>query len=187
MAELTTDRLLLRQWHDADLEPFAHLNADAEVMRYFPAPLDRARSDALAQRARSSIAGRGWGLWAVEVRTDHTFIGFVGLAEPSFDAHFTPAVEVGWRLARRFWGHGYATEAARVAVAYGFDDLGLSEIVSFTAELNLPSQRVMQRLGMSHDPADDFDHPALPGSPLQRHVLYRLRARQAREPATISR
>jgi RimJ/RimL family protein N-acetyltransferase len=170
-----TERLVLRQWRDDDLEPFAALNADLEVMRYFPAPLTRAQSDALAERERERIARGGWGLWAVEVVDGPPFVGFVGLARPAFDAHFTPAVEVGWRLAREHWGRGYATEAARAALAFGFDELDLAEIVSFTSVLNERSQRVMDRIGMSRDLDGDFDHPSLPaGHPLRRHVLYRI-------------
>jgi ribosomal-protein-alanine N-acetyltransferase len=175
VAELRTARLLLRQWRDDDLEPFAGLNADPETMRFFPFPPSREESDALAERSRRQIDAEGWGLWAVEVTGGASFIGFVGLARPGFEAHFTPAVEVGWRLGREHWGRGYATEAARAAVAYGFEELGLAEIVSFTSPLNEPSWRVMERLGMSHDPADDFDHPRVPADhPLRLHVLYRL-------------
>ena len=175
MAQLRTERLLLRQWQPDDLEPFAALNADPETMRYFPAPIQREESDAFAERIRRQIESEGWGLWAVEAVGIAPFIGFVGLARPSFEAHFTPAVEVGWRLARDHWGRGYATEAARASLAYGFDELGLVEIVSFTSLLNEPSWRVMERLGMSHDSADDFEHPRLPeGHPLRLHVLYRL-------------
>ena len=175
MSDLRTERLLLRQWRDEDLEPFAELNADPETMRYFPAPPTREESDALAERSRRQIDDEGWGLWAVEVPGGTSFVGFVGLARPSFEEHFTPAVEVGWRLARRHWGRGYATEAGRAALAYGFDELGLEEIVSFTSRLNAPSRRVMERLGMSRDPADDFEHPRVPlGHPLRPHVLYRL-------------
>ena len=176
MTELRTPRLVLRQWREADLEPFAALNADPEVMRHFPAPLTRAQSDALAESARTVIAKRGWGLWAVEVVEGAPFIGFVGLAEPHFEAHFTPAVEVGWRLARDHWGKGYANEGARAAVAFGFAELGLEEIVSFATVVNERSRRVMERLGMRHDAADDFDHPLLAqGHPLRPHMLYRLR------------
>jgi RimJ/RimL family protein N-acetyltransferase len=175
VTDLRTERLLLRQWQDADLEPFAALNADPETMRFFPQPPSREQSDALAEQSRRQIDENGWGLWAVEVVGSASFIGFVGLARPSFEEHFTPAVEVGWRLAREHWGHGFATEAGRAAIGYGFEELGLEEIVSFTSELNEPSQRVMQRLGMSHDPADDFEHPRIaPGHPLRPHVLYRL-------------
>ncbi|HEV8180080.1 MAG TPA: GNAT family N-acetyltransferase [Gaiellaceae bacterium] len=175
MADLRTERLLLRQWRDEDLGPFAELNGDPETMRFFPAPPSREESDQLAARERRQIDEEGWGLWAVEVVGGAGFIGFVGLARPSFEARFTPGVEVGWRLARDHWGHGYATEAGRAALAHGFEDLGLEEIVSFTSPLNEPSWRVMQRLGMSHDPADDFEHPRVPvGHPLRLHVLYRL-------------
>jgi RimJ/RimL family protein N-acetyltransferase len=175
MNALRTPRLVLRQWREGDFESFAALNADPEVMRFFSAPLTREESDALAKRAERDIAERGWGLWAVEVNESAPFIGFVGLAEPSFDAHFTPAVEVGWRLARDQWGNGYATEAARAAAAFGFDELGLDEIVSFTSVVNEPSRRVMERLGMTHHPREDFDHPSVSDGPLRRHVLYRLR------------
>jgi len=165
---------LLRGWREADTAPFAALNADREVMEHFPAPLTRAESDALMERAQAALEERGWGLWCLDV--DGACVGFVGLAVPRFEAHFTPCVEIGWRLARAAWGHGYATAAARLALAHGFDVVGLSEIVSFTATSNLRSQRVMQRLGMTHDPAEDFDHPRLAeGHPLRRHVLYRLR------------
>ncbi len=189
MTELRTDRLLLRQWRPEDREPFAAMNADPEVMRHFPAALDRAGSDALAARAEAHIAEHGWGLWAVEApdrggvspaepaRSAGTaFAGFIGLLEVSFQAHFTPAVEVGWRLAEQFWGYGYATEGARAALVYAFVQLELDSVVSFTAVGNDRSRRVMERLSMSHDPVDDFDHPNLPGSPVERHVLYRLRA-----------
>ena len=174
MTELRTPRLLLRQWQEDDLEPFAALNADPEVMRHFPAPLTRSQSDAFASRARAHIGVLGWGLWAVEV--EHApFVGFVGLSEARLDAHFTPAVEVGWRLAREHWGKGYATEGARAALAFAFDELRLPEIVSFTTVANDRSRRVMERLGLTHDPADDFDHPRLaPDDPVRPHVLYRL-------------
>ena len=175
MPALSTPRLVLRQWRDDDLEPFARLNADPEVMRFFPAPLARDQSDALAARARTGIDERGWGLWAVEVVDSSRFIGFIGLAEPGFEAHFTPAVEVGWRLSRDAWGNGYATEGARAALAHGFDGLGLAEIVSFTSAINRRSRNVMERVGMHHDPADDFEHPSVPDGPLRLHVLYRLR------------
>lgn len=175
MSELVTDRLALRQWRDADLAPFAALNADPEVMRYFPAPLTRTQSDEFAGYVHETIERQGWGLWAVEVIDGPAFIGFVGLNRVTFDEHFTPAVEVGWRLARPFWGYGYATEAATAALSFGFERLELDEIVSFTTRSNEPSIRVMRRLGMRHDAAGDFDHPRVPeASPLRRHVLYRL-------------
>lgn len=174
--EPVTDRLLLRQWRDDDKPPFAGLNADPVAMEHFPSTLDRSASDDFADRNAAHIAEHGWGLWALEVRETGRFIGFTGLAVPRFEAPFTPAVEVGWRLVRQAWGFGYATEAARAATAVGFETLGLDEIVSFTAVRNERSRAVMRRLGMSHDAGDDFDHPALPvGHRLRRHVLYRLR------------
>lgn len=169
--ERRTARLLLRPWTAADREPFAELNADPEVMRYFPATLNRAQSDAMAARCEQRLLENGWGLWAVEV--EGRFAGFTGLARPSWDPSLT---EVGWRLARWAWGHGYATEAAREALRVGFDEVGLDEIVSFTAPTNQRSRAVMERLGMTCDPADDFDYPTIAvGHPLRRSVLYRLR------------
>ena len=173
---LTTARLRLRQWREEDLAPFAALNADPQVMEFFPKVLTRAESDAVAGRIRDHFVRHGFGLWAVEVRGAADFVGFVGLAVPSFDAHFTPCVEIGWRLAREHWGHGYATEAATAALAFGFGDRALEEIVAFTVPTNIPSRRVMGRLGMRRLPADDFEHPAIAdGHPLRSHVLYRLR------------
>lgn len=147
-------------------------------MRYFPAPLTPAQSDAFASHLRTLIDQQGWGLWAVEIRGGDPFIGFVGLSRPGFEAHFTPAVEVGWRLARHHWGKGYATEAATAALGCAFEELRCPEVVSFTAAINEPSLRVMQRLGMTHNPADDFDHPRVSAGPLRRHALYRLTAQQ---------
>jgi ribosomal-protein-alanine N-acetyltransferase len=172
---LRTERLLLRDWRDADRGPFAALNADREVMEHFPSTLSRAQSDALVDRIRGELRDGDWGLWAIEVADTAEFVGFTGLTRQTFPAPFTPAVEVGWRLARAAWGRGYATEAARAAVTQGFGS-DLEEIVSMTSTGNLRSQAVMQRLGMHRDPADDFDHPNVPaGSPHRRHVLYRLR------------
>jgi RimJ/RimL family protein N-acetyltransferase len=175
--EIRTARLLLRPWQMADREPFARLNADPRVMEHFSSPLSSDDSDALADRLEAEIAWRGWGLWAVEIPGLAPFAGFIGLSVPSFEAAFTPCVEVGWRLAAEFWGAGYATEGASAAIGFGFQTLNLREIVSFTVPGNVRSRRVMERLGMSHDPAHDFDHPSLPvGHPLRRHVLYRLHA-----------
>ena len=176
MAELRTERLLLRQWREDDFDPFAELNADPEAMRFFPSALTREQSDALATLARTMLSERGWGLWAVEVVDGAPFVGFVGLNVPTFEAPFLPAVEIGWRLGREHWGHGYATEGARAAARFGFEELGLDEIVSFTSVVNERSRRVMERLGMTHDPAGDFDHPRVPKGPLRRHVLYRLKS-----------
>ena len=143
-------------------------------MEHFPSTLSRAGSDALARRARAAVDEQGWGLWAVEAE-DGAFCGFVGLARPRFEARFTPCVEVGWRLARATWGRGYAPEAARRALTFGFEELGLDEVVSFTVPANLRSRRVMEKLGMSHDPGDDFVHPRFPDDPrMGPHVLYRM-------------
>jgi ribosomal-protein-alanine N-acetyltransferase len=172
---LETERLLLREWRDADRAPFAAMNADPRVMEHFPSRLTRPESDAFIRRMRERWAVEGFGLWAVERQADGRFLGFTGLAAPTFKAHFTPCVEVGWRFAVEAWGHGYATEAARAALRFGFEDLDLAEIVSFTVPANTRSRAVMERLGMTRDPADDFDHPRLPeGHPLRHHVLYRL-------------
>ncbi len=172
---ITTPRLLLRRWQPSDLEPFARLNADPEVRRYFPGLLIRQESDAAVARIEQSIDQHGFGFWAAELRETGAFIGFIGIEVADFEAHFTPAVEAGWRLARQFWGQGYATEGARGALNYGFETLALEKIVSITAVENQRSRAVMERLGMTYQPEDDFDHPALPeGHRLQRHVLYRI-------------
>lgn len=174
---LRTDRLVLRRWRAEDLEPFAALNADPEVMARFPSTLDRAASDALAETADAHFDEHGFGLWAVEVAGTGRLVGYTGLAVPRFTAHFTPAVEVGWRLARHAWGQGYATEAAAAALDDAFGRVGLAEVVSFTSVGNERSRAVMRRLGMAHDAVEDFDHPGLsPGHWLRRHVLYRLGA-----------
>lgn len=171
---LATERLLLRQWQRRDLGPFADMNADPEVMRHFPAPLDTQQSNDLAAHLCQLIARDGWGFWAVETRSHAEFIGFVGLRETKPDMPFGSCIEIGWRLAQAHWGKGYATEAARRALSFGFEVLALEEIVSFTALPNLRSQAVMQKLGMHRAP-DDFDHPAVPqGHALRRHCLYRL-------------
>lgn len=174
LIEIETSRLLLRQWRDTDYQPFAALNADPRVMEFFPEPLSKTQSDRMADRIRGLIEQKGWGFWAVEATGVAPFIGFVGLHEPSAELSCSPCVEVGWRLATPYWGKGYASEAAAAALRVGFEQLGLSEIVSFTAVLNQRSQAVMQRLGMQHW-GEFFDHPAIPeGHPLQRHILYRL-------------
>jgi RimJ/RimL family protein N-acetyltransferase len=173
--ELATDRLRLRPWRPSDLAPFAAINADPRVMEFFPKRLDRSESDAVAARIGEHFERHGFGPWAIEVPNSADFIGFVGLSVPRFEAHFTPCVEVGWRLAYDHWGRGYATEAARAVVEFGFRRLGLDEIVSFAVPANKRSRRVMERLGMTHRPEEDFDHPMIPeGHPLRRHVLYRL-------------
>lgn len=170
---LRTKRLLMRPWREGDRESWAALNADPEVMAYFPSVLTRAEADAAFDRIAAAIDERGWGLWAVDV--DGAFLGFTGLSPVPDDLPFAPAIEIGCRLARSAWGHGYATEAARAALGVAFDDLGLDEVVSMTATTNDRSMRVMERLGMTRDVGADFDHPRVPEAPLRRHVLYRLR------------
>jgi RimJ/RimL family protein N-acetyltransferase len=174
---LRTPRLLLREWRAEDRAPFAALNADARVMEHLPALLPRRQSDALARRSERHFAKHGFGPWAVEVPGVASFIGFVGLVVPAFEAPFTPCVEIGWRLAAEHWGQGYATEAALASARHAFDVAGVEQLVSFTTPPNVRSQAVMQRIGMTHDPVDDFDHPRFPeGHRLRRHVLYRLNA-----------
>jgi RimJ/RimL family protein N-acetyltransferase len=193
--DLSTSRLILRQWREADRSAFAQLNDDPTVMEYMPRRLSRDESDAAAARLAAALETRGWGCWAVEVKSTAVksgalkssgfegtaanagtpFIGFVGLSVPSFEAHFTPCVEIGWRLAKEHWGYGYASEAAAASLRFAFDHLKLEQIVAFTVPLNKRSMRVMERIGMSRDPAGDFEHPKLPpGHPLRPHVLYRV-------------
>jgi RimJ/RimL family protein N-acetyltransferase len=172
--ELETERLRLRAWRDEDLDAFATMNADPRVMEFFPNVCSRDQSQAGLERIGAHFAAHGFGLWPVERRSDGSFVGMAGLALPSFTARFTPCVEVGWRLLAAYWGHGYATEAAGAALGFGFERLGLREIVSFTTVNNHRSRRVMDRLGMVRSPDDDFMHSALPdGHALRPHVLYR--------------
>ncbi|MDF4252789.1 GNAT family N-acetyltransferase [Streptomyces sp. WMMB303] len=172
--ELLTERLLLRAWRESDLAPWAAMNADPQVREHFPGVLDRAQSDASVARFQADLEARGWGWWAVEVRASGEFIGFAGL-DPVEEELPVEGVEVGWRLARSAWGHGFATEAGRAAVEFGFASLGLPEIVAITPVGNVRSQAVMRRLGMTHDPADDFEDPTVPPGPLRHSVVYRLR------------
>ena len=174
---LHTARLLLRQWRDEDAAAFAELSADPAVMRYLVPFVDRAAMDAWVTAARTHWEDHGFGPWVVELPGEAPFIGVVGLSNLRFALPFAPAIEAAWRLAHRYWGQGYAYEAARAAIDDGFGQLGLEEIVAFTVPANLASRRVMEKLGMTRDPAEDFDfeHPRLqPGHPLRRHVLYRL-------------
>ena len=172
---IRTKRLLLRHWRRSDRAPFAALNADPRVREFFPGCLNRRESDESVDDIEAQFAEHGFGLWAVEVPGVTAFAGFIGMTVPRFESHFTPCVEIGWRLAAEHWGRGYAPEGALACLEYGFNELGRSEIVSFTAVGNLRSRRVMEKIGMTHDPADDFDHPSLPaGHPLRRHVLYRI-------------
>ncbi len=171
-ARLAGERVVLRQWRDRDADAFAAMNADPRVMEFFVALLTREESDAMLARMRASTEERGWGWWCVDIGGECA--GFTGLSEPPYQTPFTPCVEVGWRFRPQFWGHGYATEAARLALDYGFGTLQLPEIVSFTAAGNHRSRRVMERIGMRRDTGGDFDHPRIPdGHALRRHVLYR--------------
>lgn len=173
LIEVETERLWLRQWRLTDREPFAALNADPRVMAFFPSPLTRAESDAMADRCQLLIEERGWGFWAAECKSSHEFVGFVGLHVPSAELPFSPCVEVGWRLAFQHWGKGFASEAAKEALRVGFHSLGLKEIVSFAAVGNLRSRAVMERLGMRE--SGTFEHPQVPEAlGLRRHCLYRL-------------
>jgi RimJ/RimL family protein N-acetyltransferase len=175
LARLRGPRVQLRRWRVEDRAPFAAMNSDPRVMEFFRSPLTRDDSDAMADRIERHFDEYGFGLWALEVPGVAPFIGFAGLTWARFDAHFTPAVEIGWRLAFLYWGRGYATEAARLALAFGFDVLALEETVSFTAVGNRRSRAVMERLGMRRDPVGDFDYPGFPeGHPMRRHVLYRI-------------
>jgi RimJ/RimL family protein N-acetyltransferase len=179
MATLQTERLLLRRWRSSDREPFARVNSNPAVMEHFLARLTRPESDEMASRIEAHFRQHGFGLWAAELRENEEFIGFIGISVPRFDAVFTPCVEIGWRLASEHWGRGLATEGARAAMRYAFEELNLASLVSFTVPANARSRRVMEKIGMTHDPADDFDHPNVPvGHRLRRHVLYRMSRRE---------
>jgi RimJ/RimL family protein N-acetyltransferase len=181
VSELLTPRLRLRRWQPSDLEPFAAMNADPRVTEFLPTRPDRQATEAMIARAEASFVTSGFGLWAVELRQGGSFAGYVGLLRPSFQAPFTPCVEIGWRLAAEMWGRGYATEGAQAALRHGFEAFALDEILSWTVPANVRSRRIMTKLGMTHDPRDDFDHPLLPeGHPLRRHVLYRIRRSETR-------
>jgi len=170
--EISTERLLLRQWRKEDRVGFAQLNADPAVMQYYPAVISQGESNILAEKIQSLISENGWGFWAVERLSDKSFIGFVGLNEPSYDLPVTPCVEIGWRLAKDYWGKGYATEAANAALALAFNQLALSRVYSFTSVSNLRSRAVMARLQMVNT-GQNFEHPIIPpGHPLREHVLY---------------
>ena len=175
MHALHTDRLILREWRDSDRAPFAAMNSDPRVMGFFPQLLSRRESDALVDRINEHFVQHGFGLYAAELTATHVFFGYIGLAVPNFSAPFTPCVEIGWRLLANYWDKGLATEGARAVVNYAFHVLGLNSLVSFTVPQNVRSRRVMEKIGLTHSPAEDFDHPKLPaGHPLCRHLLYRL-------------
>lgn len=172
---LTTERLLLRRWRHSDREPFQMLNADPRVMEFMPCLLSAQQSDDFIARIEQHFERHGFGLFAAELLENQTLLGFIGLFAPAFDSPFMPAVEIGWRLAADYWGRGLATEGARAVLRFAFEVVGLTSLVSFTVPANLRSRRVMEKLGMIHDPSDDFDHPRFPeGHPLRRHVLYRI-------------
>lgn len=194
VVELRTPRTLLRAWKDSDLPAWVAMNADPEVRRFFSSVSSEEQALAEAARVRENLARRGWGMWALELPGVATsgvggfsrFAGFVGLNVPAFDAPFMPVVEMGWRLRREAWGQGHASEAAAACAAFAFDVLGLQELVAFTTPANEPSRRVMQRLGMQHAPAEDFDHPRVEaGHPMCRHVLYRLTPAQLQQACTM--
>jgi RimJ/RimL family protein N-acetyltransferase len=172
---LETERLVLRGWRSSDREPFARMNRDPRVTVFLAGRLTREKSDRMVERIERHFERHGFGLWAVELRESACFIGYVGLSVPVFEAHFTPCIEIGWRLAAEFWGKGLATEGAREAARYALQARGLPALVAFTVPANLRSRRVMEKIGMTHDPREDFDHPGVAeGHPLRRHVLYRL-------------
>lgn len=179
--ELESARLLLRQWRDTDLPEFAQMCADARVMRYFPDTLTRLESAAVIGRVRGHFVEHGFGLWALERKDTGQFIGFTGLGAVGFEAPFTPATEIGWRLSHDHWGLGFASEAAWTCLRCGFGQLGMEQVVAFTAVANLPSEKVMQSIGMMRDADGDFDHPKLPGHALERHMLYRITREQWQE------
>jgi len=179
---LETERLFLRQWREPDRLAFRALNADPRVMEFLPGPCDSEASDAMVERIQQHFEVHGFGLFAAELRATQSFIGYIGLAVPRFEAPFMPAVEIGWRIAAEHWGSGLATEGARAVLRFGFESVGLDSIVSFTVPKNIRSLRVMQKIGMTHDPADDFDHPRFSeGHALRRHLLYRINRRQWNE------
>lgn len=172
------ERLILRPWKEEDLKPFAELNGDPRVRRYFSKLLTREESDHSVQMMSTHIERWGFGLWAAELIDTEEFIGLIGLMHVPFSAHFTPAVEIGWRLAYKHWGKGYATEGALACLQHGFKELRLKQIVSFTAVENKRSRSVMEKIGMHHDPKENFDHPMVPdGDPLRKHVLYKIENR----------
>jgi RimJ/RimL family protein N-acetyltransferase len=172
---IETERLILRPWRDADRDPFYRITSDSRVMEFFPSTLNREQSDGLVDRCQAHYREHGFTFFAVELRGTGELIGFIGLARTPFEAHFTPCVEIGWRLGFEYWNRGLATEGARAALQYAFEELKLTEVVALTVPANVRSRRVMEKLGMTHNPVDDFDHPRLPeGHPLRRHVLYRV-------------
>ncbi|NKI24366.1 GNAT family N-acetyltransferase [Paenibacillus dendritiformis] len=177
MIYLETSRLQLRDWADTDLEPFQRLNADEQVMRYFPKTLSSEETREFYHAILAEFTERGYGLYAVEVKENKEFIGLIGFHRATFEADFTPCIEIGWRLKKEAWGKGYATEGAAACLQYGFNELGFRDVYSFTAKINKPSQNVMQKIGMSF--IKSFNHPKVEaGSPLKEHVLFHIKASQ---------
>jgi len=176
MLELATGRLILRRWRESDREPFSAINADRRVMEFFPATLSREESDRFFEGIETHFRQQAFGLFAAELRVTHSFIGYIGLSTPQFAAAFMPCVEVGWRLSADHWGQGLATEGALQVLRFAFGNLKMASVVSYTVPANVRSRRVMEKIGMTCDPSEDFEHPSLPaGHPLRRHVLNRLR------------
>ena len=170
--QIKTNRLMLRQWQKSDRKPFAQLNADPAVMKYYPNTLNREQSDAMFDKLSNIIVRQGWGFWAVELLDEEQFIGFVGLHKPDYNLPVSPCTEVGWRLAKEYWGNGYATEAANAALNFAFTQLDLSEVYSFTSIINQRSERLMQRLGLINT-HNNFNHPMILNNlRLREHVLY---------------
>lgn len=171
---LKTNRLILRHWKESDLPLFYKLNSNPKVMEYFPFTLTKEQSDNMARKIQKELSEMSYGLWAVELKLNQTFIGFIGLHYQDFNTTFSPCIEIGWRLDFPFWGYGYATEGAKCALKYGINTLKIEEIVAFTPKINYRSRRVMEKLNMSYDSKDDFLHPKIPkGHPISEHVLYR--------------
>lgn len=174
---LSTDRLILREWRPEDLAPFSRLNADSDVMRFFPATMSEQETTAMVERITQHIDTYGFGFWAAELKETGEFIGFIGMHHVTQELPFCPTVEIGWRLDKAFWGKGYAPEGARACLAYAFSHLKLAEIVSFTAAVNKPSIRVMEKIGLTRDRGGDFEHPSvMEGSELRSHVLFRMKS-----------
>lgn len=184
MHTIATERLILRPWKETDLEPFAKMNADPKVMEFFPSTFSKEQSNSIARRYIEKMEDKGWGIWAVTAKDVSDFIGMIGLNQIEFSAPFTPAVEVAWRLDSNYWGFGYAPEGATACLEFGFNTLKLEEIVAFTYVNNFRSQKVMEKIGMHHDPEGDFDHPRIEeSSPVRKQVLYRLKGNKIENPS----
>ena len=176
MDRIETQRLILRRWRTGDFEPFHRINSDPRVMEFFPAVLTPDETKAFMARIESGFEEKGFGLWAAELKAGGEMIGFIGLSVPTFKAVFTPCVEIGWRLACEHWGQGLAPEGAQKVLEFAFREVKLTEVLSWTSKVNLPSRRVMEKIGMSYDPRDDFEHPLRPlDVRLRPHVLYRMK------------